>query len=66
MLEALLENKSGNYFSEEIFQPPEKNSFRVGSAAFEIQLNHGVWGLPFKCPLTVCNKTVSSLLRERT
>ena len=51
-------------FLGKIFWPAESKSLGLRSAAFEMQLCHGVWGSPFECPPTVCAKTVSSLLKE--
>ena len=48
MLESSLKNKSQSHFLE-IFWPADSKSLRLRSAAFEMQLSHGVWGLPFKC-----------------
>ena len=48
-------------FLEEILQPADSKSLWLRSAAFEMQLSLGVWGSPFKCPPTVCGKTISSL-----
>ena len=39
-------------------------SLRLRSAAFEVQLSHGIWGSAFKGPPTVYTKAVSSLLKE--
>ena len=48
------------------FRPTDSKSLRLRSAAFEMQLSHGVWGSPFKRHSTVCAKAVTSLLREGT
>ena len=53
-----------NPFLEEIFWSADSKSLRLKSAAFEMQLRHGVWGSSFKLRPTVCTKTVSSLLGE--
>ena len=64
MLESSLKS---NHFLEEIFQPADSKSLiRLRRAAFEMQLSFDVRGSPFKCLPTVCTKTVSSLLMERT
>ena len=66
MLEFSLKNKSRSHLLEDMVRPPDSKILRLKSAAFEIPLSHGVWGSPFKRPITVCAKTVSSLLREST
>ena len=40
--------------------------FRLRSAAFEMQLSHGVWNSPFKRQHTLYAKKVFSLLRDIT
>ena len=61
-----VKNKSRGHFLEDIFRPADSKSLRLRSAAFEMQLSHGVRGSPFKHPPIVSTKTVSSLLRGRT
>ena len=51
-------------FLEEMFQPAGSKSLRLRKATFEMQLSLGVWGSPFKCPPTLCGKTISCLHRE--
>ena len=63
MLESSLK-KSGSYLLEEIFLPPDSKCLRLNWEAFEMRLNHGVLGSPFKRTQTVCAKTVTRLLRE--
>ena len=53
-------------FLEETFRPADSKSLRLRSAAFEMQLHHGVWGSPLKRTPTTGAKTVSSLLRKST
>ena len=48
-----------------MFRPADSKSLRLRSAAFEMRLIHVLWGSPFKRPLTVSTKTVSSLFRRR-
>ena len=42
MLESSFKNKSQSNFLEEIFGPVDSKSIRLRSAAFEMQLSHGV------------------------
>ena len=58
-----LKNKSRSHFLEELFWPVDSKSLQLRGATFETQLSHGVWGLSFKRPPTVCPKPVSSVLR---
>ena len=44
MQESSLKNKSRSHFLEEAFGPASNKSLRVRSAAFEMELSHGVWG----------------------
>ena len=60
----MLESSFMKPFLEEIFWPANSKGLRLRSAAFEMQLSHGVWGSLFESPPTVCRKTVSSLLGE--
>ena len=53
MLESSLKNKSRSNFLEQTFGPANNKSLRLRSAAFEMQLSHGVWGLPFQRAPTV-------------
>ena len=66
MLQSSLKNKQRSHFLEQTFGPADDKSLRMRSAAFEMQLSHGVWGSPFQRPPTVCAKNVPSLLREST
>ena len=58
---SLLKNKSLSHFLK-IFQPADSKR----SAAFEIQVSHGVWSLPFKQTTPAGSKTMSSLTRKST
>ena len=64
MQESSLKNKSRSHFLEETFGPASNKSLRLRSAAFEMQLSHGVWGQLFQRAPTVCARTVPSLLGE--
>ena len=64
MFESSSKNKSRSHLLEEIFRLADSKSFRMRSAAFEMQLSHDVRGSPFKRPPAASAKTVSSLLRE--
>ena len=53
MLGSSLKNKSRSHFLKEIFRAADSKSLRLASAAFEMQLSHGVWGSPFKRSPTI-------------
>ena len=57
MLESSLKDKSRSNFSEKTFGPANNKSLRLRNAAFEMQLSHGVWSLPFQCSPTVLAKS---------